>query len=80
MRPARACRGVLFCAHSAGSDECRDVRNHGGPPKTLSDESQGPTGTRMAGQSSGMHPFQDQEKGQSLGQASGYRPGSLYPR
>ena len=49
--------------YSAGGDKCGDVRNHDEPPKTLSDEIQGPTGAWMAGQSRGMCPFQDRGTG-----------------
>lgn len=52
-------RSLILRAHSAGGDELGDVRNHGGPPKTLSDEGLRPTGARMAGESRGMGPFKD---------------------
>jgi hypothetical protein len=49
---------VLYTNRSSG-DECRDVRDHGRPPKASSHKSQGPTGAHVAGKSGGVGPLQD---------------------
>ena len=57
--------------------QCGDIRKHSGPPKTLSDESQGPVGAGMIGKRRGMFPFQDLGNGSESG-PPGVRLGMLH--
>lgn len=56
-------QSLILSTHSAGDNEHGDVRDPGGPTKTLSYKGQSPTGARMAGKSGGMSPFQDRGMG-----------------